>query len=428
MKILIISDQYYPLGGGIEQYLRGLSRQLTYLGNKVFFISRTLNGSPEKEDMPEGQILRTPILHGAIPQPWIVLNRWRELVTIVEKFHPDVIYANNHASLAAIRAAQYLKIPVTYGCHGWGLLCPLKIRFLRPDNSLCYNKRSLENCIECKRQQIFAQSDYKAPLKKVFWSLGWKRAWLKEKVRQYDEFQAIIESANARIGVSHLVAGMFVSKLSVRIHLGIDTNQYLPVDSSPFRDKFGIKGEYIVVTSRINNIKGQEWAIRALKFLPKDICLVIVGNSSLSTKTKHEENVYINYLDAVTEENGVGDRVFFTGFFNVEELKQVYSGALATLVPSVWFEPFGYVTIEAMACACPVVVTENCGSAEVVTNDVDGFVVPRMNAEALADAVMKIRPYREEMGRAARLKVETELNWEKIADEVLAVLSKTVKK
>ena len=79
-----------------------------------------------------------------------------------------------------------------------------------------------------------------------------------------------------------------------------------------------------------------------------------------------------------------------------------------------------------MVRACPVVATRNCGEAEIITDGVDGYVVPRMDAEAIARAVMDVLPRREEMGRAARDKVLQELAWSRIAKSVLKVLQTVV--
>jgi len=74
-----------------------------------------------------------------------------------------------------------------------------------------------------------------------------------------------------------------------------------------------------------------------------------------------------------------------------------------------------------MACESPVAVTSNCGSAELVEDGVNGYVVPRMDAQALAGAVLKALPQRDTLGRAARDTVIRELSWPMIAAQTLDV-------
>jgi glycosyltransferase involved in cell wall biosynthesis len=78
------------------------------------------------------------------------------------------------------------------------------------------------------------------------------------------------------------------------------------------------------------------------------------------------------------------------------------------VLPS-YFDSFGMVVAEAMACGLPVIVTENVGAKEMVTPEVTGRVVPAGDAEALASAMRWFIANREmlpEMARAARLAAE----------------------
>ena len=430
MKILLFSDQYYPLGGGIEQYLRGLGRELTRQGYKNTILTRTIEGSSKWEEMPEGLVIRTPLLLDAIPHPEKVLKRWRALLPIIKDISPDIVYANHHASLAAIKACKELRIPIVYGCHGWGLLCPLKIRFLRPDNSLCWNERRRDNCVQCFR--ILGNQRVIDSVMDVLRSIKRRYAILKtipDLVAKYDMFQRLIEDAEARIVLAKAWKGFLKIKDTFIIPLGLDIDVFKKAADSvidEFRKKYGLQGKYILITSRIHNIKGHEWAIRAMQFLPNDLKLVIAGNSSLFSGSKFEDNIHTQKAISLIEKIGIKDRVIFTGFLDTEEMIQAYSGASATVVPSIWLEPFGYVTAEAMACECPVIVTENCGTAEIITNGVEGYVIPRMNSEAIAEAVLNIIPKRVEMGKMARRTVVKTLNWNHIAVQILEVLEKVV--
>ena len=427
MNIFIVSDQYYPIGGGIQQYLRGLSRQLTAWGHQVRHLTRAIEGCPEEEMWPEGRVIRTPLLLDAVPNPHFVLERWLQLVPLIEAVGPDVVYANHHTSVATIKACQRLGVPVVYGCHGWGLLCPLKTRFLKPDNSLCFNERNEKSCFECYKMahSMPRVRSVRSAISRIRWVYR-ARKDISEKVVRYDSFQEILDCADARIILAKTWTKFFAPDNTFHIPLGIDVNLFHPVPAAPFRRKYSIEGTYVLVTSRIHNTKGQDWAIRALAHLPEEMKLVLAGNSSLFAGPKHEDNVHTRRARELIEELGLRDRVIFTGFLNTEELIQAYSGAAATLVPSVWLDPYPTVTLEAMACSCPVVLTANSGTAELVTDSVEGYVVPRMDPEAIAEAVLKILPHREEMGKAVREKVVRELNWPKIAGGVLEVLKMVI--
>jgi glycosyltransferase involved in cell wall biosynthesis len=428
MHVLVVVDRYYPLGGGIQQYVRGLCRELRRRGNEITILTMTVDGTASTEDWEEGRVRRTAVLDGALTDPGAVARRWPELAEFVAEYAPDVVFANNHASVAAVLAARELGIPVVYYCHGWGLLCARRVRFLKPDQSLCFNDRSVGSCLACLRM---ARAPRVTGVRSLLGRMAWERTArreIAERVSTYDRFQAVLESADARIGNSELTARMFTPGETHAIHLGLCVETYRRAPGRSFAERYGIAGDYVVVTSRIHDTKGQDWAVRALAGMPPDLHLVLAGNSRLFAGPKHEDSPHVRRVSALVEELGLGDRVVLPGFLDTTELVEAYSGALATIVPSVWLEPFGYVTAEAMACECPVVVTENSGSAEIVRDGVDGFVIPRRSPEAIASAVAEIRLRREEMGKAARETVVNTLGWERIGAAVLDVLQGVIER
>jgi glycosyltransferase involved in cell wall biosynthesis len=80
--------------------------------------------------------------------------------------------------------------------------------------------------------------------------------------------------------------------------------------------------------------------------------------------------------------------VKFVGEINENQKQEFLGNAKALLFPIDWPEPFGLVTIEAMACGTPVLAW-NCGSVpEIIENGRSGFIVDSM--EAAIDAAGKI--------------------------------------
>jgi glycosyltransferase involved in cell wall biosynthesis len=64
------------------------------------------------------------------------------------------------------------------------------------------------------------------------------------------------------------------------------------------------------------------------------------------------------------------------------------------------------VALEAMACGLPVIVTSNCGAADVVKNSVNGFIAPPRDVETMANKLKFLaenEEMRAEMGRRARI-------------------------
>lgn len=74
--------------------------------------------------------------------------------------------------------------------------------------------------------------------------------------------------------------------------------------------------------------------------------------------------------------------------------------------------------LEALACATPVVISENCHFPEVGESGA-GLVMP-LDAEAVADALLRVlkNPLQgQEMGKAGRALVEERYTWDKVAEQ-----------
>jgi starch synthase len=106
-----------------------------------------------------------------------------------------------------------------------------------------------------------------------------------------------------------------------------------------------------------------------------------------------------------------------------EEVRQVLSGALAFLCPSV-YEPLGIVNLEAMACETAVVASRVGGIPEVVVEGETGLLVdydeqdPQAFEKDLAAAVNRLAgdpALAERMGRAGRARAVAAFGWDAIA-------------
>jgi glycosyltransferase involved in cell wall biosynthesis len=93
------------------------------------------------------------------------------------------------------------------------------------------------------------------------------------------------------------------------------------------------------------------------------------------------------------------------------------------VLPSVE-DAFGLVTLEAMASALPVIVTDHVGASELISNREQGLIVPAGDAAALAQAIEQLleSDLRAALGRAARALVEERCSWDRYGDNVLTLI------
>lgn len=94
-------------------------------------------------------------------------------------------------------------------------------------------------------------------------------------------------------------------------------------------------------------------------------------------------------------------------------LNQYYMTASVFVFPSL-VEGLPLVLLEAMACGIPIITTPNAAGDDLITNGVEGFIVPIRDLESLKEKIEWCYCHPQElakMGQAARQKAE-QLNWE----------------
>lgn len=100
-----------------------------------------------------------------------------------------------------------------------------------------------------------------------------------------------------------------------------------------------------------------------------------------------------------------------------EDLPAFYAEAYMCLVPSIWPEPFGMVTLESMSVGRPVIVSQVGGLQSIFQNGIEGLIVPPDDGPALAkamDLLLSDPELARKMGIAGRKKVLSEYTWDVI--------------
>lgn len=119
-------------------------------------------------------------------------------------------------------------------------------------------------------------------------------------------------------------------------------------------------------------------------------------------------------LKVLSENLGINEKIDFLGKIENSSLPNYYN-TFDIAVSLSNSESFGVVAIEAMACECPVVVSNADGFTEVVEDNKTGFIVPKNNAQAAAVAIQKFidnSKLIDKFGENGRKRVETLYNWD----------------
>lgn len=190
--------------------------------------------------------------------------------------------------------------------------------------------------------------------------------------------------------------------------LGVDSNVFRPV---PKLDKV-----FRVIYCGASTVgKGIRYLIRAFSDLNvPDSELYVIGSAPSPSLLK-----FIRGSVSL-------DNVKFLGTYPQSELHTWFSQGSVFVLPSL-ADGFGMVVAQAMACGLPVLVTENVGAAEIVTEGVDGFILPIRCADSIKERLLFLyenEAIRQEMGRVARQKAEY-YTWDRYGNQLVASLTAT---
>jgi glycosyltransferase involved in cell wall biosynthesis/phosphoheptose isomerase len=175
----------------------------------------------------------------------------------------------------------------------------------------------------------------------------------------------------------------------------------------------------LLYVGRLVQRKGVGNVISALPRLP-GVELVVAGGPDRSHLREDPE---ARRLIELAEEHGVAGRVQMRGRVERERLPALIRSADAVVsVP--WYEPFGIVPLEAMACGVPVIATAVGGMIDSVVDGRTGVHVPPRDAERLAEATSILLGDSERCnsyGLAGAKRVRRLYGWQRVGAQVLEV-------
>lgn len=191
--------------------------------------------------------------------------------------------------------------------------------------------------------------------------------------------------------------GVSRSKLAV-IHKGHNPAWYSNVTPIPYTN-FGIPSDAFVIscTANMRPVKGVDVLIAALKYLPNNAHLLLIGE--------------VREADLLKVAPGLGQRIHFIGF--QRNAPEIVAGSHLFALPSRAREGLPKAVIEAMGVGVPVVASSVGGLPEIIADGETGLLVPPEDPEALASAIISIMKNRDlgtSLAQNASVFLNSELN------------------
>jgi glycosyltransferase involved in cell wall biosynthesis len=211
------------------------------------------------------------------------------------------------------------------------------------------------------------------------------------------------------------LARMSASLRSIRVvPCGVDLDLFTPDGPAEAR-RPGLRR--IVIVTRLVERKGVGNVIEALADVP-DAELVVAGGPPRAQLRSDPE---ARRLRALARARGVDDRVRLTGCLARDQVPPLLRSAdVVACVP--WYEPFGIVPLEAMACGVPVLASAVGGLIDTVVDGLTGVHVPPRSPERIAEALRFLladERRRRALGRAGASRARERYSWSRVADSTL---------
>jgi len=197
---------------------------------------------------------------------------------------------------------------------------------------------------------------------------------------------------------------------------GVDLECFRPSARRESRIRLGVdRAERVILyVGRFDPIKGVDRLLTAVARLQREIPLrvLLVGGGEASTPE-------VSALQALCSKLSLQDCVIFAGRRSRLDLADYYRAADVLVLPS-YYESFGLVILEALACGTPVVAPPVGVVTDIVRDGINGWIVADNNPESLAEGVrraLKLHKSKEVSADSIRQTVK-DYDWSYVAASI----------
>lgn len=402
----MIADYADPLAkvgsksfGGIRVYTNNLGYQLSLKGIEVDLFTRC----SENSDGPEVVVINSKfkvyrIKIGEERVPEFYTENLKKYITKTLKIIKDqhlkynLIHANHWFSgLAGAEISHVLHIPLVESFHSLGAV-----------------RLNVLNGFDIHTEDELMAARIRAERKLA------------------DQLKSVIASSLSEKDFLINSYGLTDDQIKI-IPIGVDKNMFYPVETAAARRILGLPKQdpILLYVGVIKFTKGLETLLygykKVLNQLPKAKLYIVGGDepSSPAAKKQFTKDSDVINLKKLCKKLKIEKSVYFLGSIEQSRLYMYYSMADVCVVPS-YYETFGIVPIESMACGTPVVASDVGGLKYTVANGEVGFRFKTESAQDLSRKInMVLLKGKNSFTKACLKRIDSYYNWEDIAGKYI---------
>lgn len=352
MKILLIND-YGTATGGAELQMLSLRQSLRDRGHDVRLFSSRAIQVAGSHCLSDYSCFGTTTLVQVLSQT-INFSAYLSLRRILHEFRPDVVHVRMFMwQLSPLILPLLKEVPCLYQAAVYKAVCPTGTKLL-PDGRPCKSKAGTA-CLRCRC--LTPQSWSAFMVQQQLWQ-HWRSA-----------FNLVVALS---YGMKAKLEAEGIKPIEV-VYNGVPVRPMRPPLTNP---------PTVAFAGRLVSEKGVDVLLQAFARAKAQIPqarLIIAGCGS-------EEDA----LQDLAAKLGISSDVAWLGHLSRSEMEKRFDSAWVQVVPSVWSEPFGNVTTEAMMRGTSVIASAVGAQPEIVVDGITGFLVPPLDVEALTVALLRL--------------------------------------
>ncbi|QDV06798.1 Spore coat protein SA [Planctomycetes bacterium Poly30] len=407
MRVLFFCEIGDPGVGSSTRQMYGLARELRARGHQTAAVATVRRAEDATPTQIEGMtVFRLHSDYSLRWRGWVSLHNRQidgPLAAVLAEWRPDVVHAHlvhTHIGYHALTQARAAGAAVVFTSHDAMTFCYQKLTCFhggeehggRLDDVEAYAAK----CIPCQRFRFRPGRNRRI------------RAVLERDVQR-------VTTVSDELGRVMKANGLPVHRT---VHNALETADELPSAEAlrRFRETHGLVGaQVLAIGGRLHEQKGVGKLLKMLQILAPefpDLRLIVMG----------KREIYDDEFEPQAAALGVADRVVPTGWLGPDELPLAYGITDVFVTPSLCFDTFGLVNLEAMEQSKPVVATTFGGSREVVAHGESGFIENPFDVEAYAARIGELLrdPDRaRSMGEEGRRRLMEHFTIRRLADEFL---------
>lgn len=406
MKILII-NQFFNMQAGTEVISTSTFNILKKQGNDVYYFA--FDKKPYFIDdyefakyFPKNNMSTFGYLKNPLKYYWNY-EAAKKLEKYIDEIKPEIIHIHSLMSPSILNVCKKKNIPTVMTLHTLPSSCP-STKFLLKNKEYCKEfKCKNGNYWHCVFNRCGNGSIERSVRKSIL-------SYIFNKTNVYSNVKYFICPSNA------LRDCVKLSNITNDKNKIVTINNFLSDEELNTIPNYSNNG-YFLYIGRLSKEKGLNYLLEALKDLPRDIQLKIVGTGEEKDKLKK-----------YARENSL-DNVEFVGFKNRNEIKDYYQNCIATILPCNWFEIFGMTNIESFINGKPVIASNIGGIPEIVEHNVNGLLFEPANVEQLKKCILTYWDNPEiviEHGKNGYKKAITQYTEERYYNELMKIYEEVI--